>query len=53
VYADEVSSPVAVRYGWADDNLEDNLFNRDGFPATPFRTDTWKGVTEEVKYTVK
>ncbi|MEZ2444299.1 sialate O-acetylesterase [Chitinophaga sp. RCC_12] len=53
VYADEVSTPVAVRYGWADDNLEDNLFNKEGFPAAPFRTDTWKGVTEEVRYSVK
>ncbi|HEY8959091.1 sialate O-acetylesterase [Chitinophaga sp.] len=53
VYADEVTTPVAVRYGWADDNLEDNLFNKEGFPAAPFRTDTWKGVTEGVKYSVR
>jgi sialate O-acetylesterase len=53
VYTEEVSSPVAVRYGWADDNLEDNLFNKEGFPAAPFRTDKWKGVTEEKKYSVQ
>lgn len=53
VYADEVTTPVAVRYGWADDNLEDNLFNKEGFPASPFRTDTWKSVTEAVKYSVR
>lgn len=36
----EVPNPVAVRYGWAD--LPDlNLFNLDGFPASPFRTDEW------------
>jgi sialate O-acetylesterase len=53
VFTEEVSSPVAVRYGWADDNLEDNLFNKEGFPAAPFRTDKWKGVTEEKKYSVQ
>ena len=46
VHADSVAKPVAVRYGWADDNGEVNLYNKDGFPAVPFRTDTWKMVTE-------
>jgi sialate O-acetylesterase len=33
-----VAKPVAVRYGWA--NVPDvNLFNKEGLPATPFRTD--------------
>lgn len=33
-----VEKPVAVRYGWA--NTPDvNLFNKEGLPATPFRTD--------------
>jgi sialate O-acetylesterase len=33
-----VTKPVAVRYGWA--NVPDvNLFNKEGLPATPFRTD--------------
>ncbi len=49
---DTVSNPVAVRYGWADDNLEDNLFNAEGFPAWPFRTDNWQGKTESAKYAV-
>ena len=34
----EVSSPSAVRYGWANFPVV-NLFSRDGLPATPFRTD--------------
>ncbi|MBO0936816.1 beta galactosidase jelly roll domain-containing protein [Fibrella sp. HMF5335] len=46
VKADSVAKPVAVRYGWADDNGEVNLYNKDGFPAVPFRTDTWEMVTE-------
>ncbi len=52
VYSDSVNAPVAVRYGWADNNLEDNLFNKEGFPAAPFRTDDWKGITEGVKYEI-
>ncbi|QMW06281.1 sialate O-acetylesterase [Spirosoma foliorum] len=50
VHADSVSAPVAVHYGWADDNGEVNLYNQEGFPAVPFRTDTWKGITEAVKF---
>ncbi|GEP88696.1 sialate O-acetylesterase [Chitinophaga terrae (ex Kim and Jung 2007)] len=53
VYSDEVASPVAVRFGWADNNLEDNLFNQEGFPAAPFRTDNWKGITETNKFAVQ
>ena len=35
-----VPQPVAVRYGWADFPTV-NLFNKEGFPASPFRTDDW------------
>jgi len=52
LYSDAVSKPVAVRFGWADDASEDNLFNKDGFPAAPFRSDTWKGVTEKEKFAI-
>ena len=52
VYADEVTDPVAVRYGWADDAGDDNLFNKEGFPGSPFRTDNWKGVTDDIKYVI-
>jgi sialate O-acetylesterase len=50
VSAPEVTTPVAVRYGWADDDSEAALFNKDGFPAAPFRTDNWRSVTEGKKY---
>jgi hypothetical protein len=40
----DVLSPVAVRYAWADSPLC-NLFNKDGLPASPFRTDDWPGIT--------
>jgi sialate O-acetylesterase len=51
-YNDVVNTPVAVRYGWTDDAGDDNLFNNEGFPAGPFRTDDWTGITEGVKYEV-
>lgn len=47
---DSVQHPAAVRYAWSDDAGEANLFNKEGFPALPFRNDTWKGITEGVKY---
>jgi sialate O-acetylesterase len=34
----EVPNPIAARYGWGD-NPECNLFNKEGLPASPFRTD--------------
>ncbi|RAK03281.1 sialate O-acetylesterase [Larkinella arboricola] len=50
VYASEVATPVSVHYGWADDNGEVNLYNKEGLPAVPFRTDTWKGITEAATF---
>jgi sialate O-acetylesterase len=44
VHSDQVSAPVAVRFGWRDD-AEPNLFNREGLPASPFRTDDFPLVT--------
>ncbi len=42
VSADEVRSPVAVRYAWAMNPSKRNLlYNREGIPASPFRTDDW------------
>jgi len=52
VFSDSVNDPVAIRYGWADNAGEDNLYNKEGYPASPFRTDQWKGITEEEKYTI-
>jgi sialate O-acetylesterase len=40
VSSDKVAKPVAVRYAWAD-NPECNLYNKEGLPASPFRTDDW------------
>lgn len=52
VYADSVSKPVAVRYGWADYAGDDNLYNKEGFPAAPFRSDDWTGITDSVIYEI-
>jgi sialate O-acetylesterase len=37
-WSDEVEKPVAVRYAWAD-NPTCNVFNGEGLPLMPFRTD--------------
>ena len=47
IWSDAVTDPVAVRYAWAQ-NPVCNLQNREHLPATPFRTDRWKGVTEGI-----
>ena len=36
----QVPNPVAVRYGWAN-SPRCNLYNREGLPASPFRSDDW------------
>ncbi len=45
VRSDEVSHPVAVRYGWANNPVA-NLYNDAGLPAVPFRTDDWRLSTQ-------
>lgn len=40
VQSDQVLHPVAVRYAWADNPEGANLYNKEGLPASPFRTDT-------------
>lgn len=52
VFADEVSNPVAVRFGWIGDASACNLFNNEGFPVVPFRTDNWTLSTEKLKYSL-
>jgi sialate O-acetylesterase len=39
VWSDTVLHPVTVRYDWAN-TPNGNLYNREGLPAVPFRTDT-------------
>lgn len=42
VSSKEVSKPVTVRFGWEYIPMP-NLFNVEGMPASPFRTDSWDG----------
>ncbi|HTB24516.1 MAG TPA: sialate O-acetylesterase [Puia sp.] len=50
VSADSVENPLAVRYGWSNAPDDINLYNADGFPASPFRTDHWPGITDSVRF---
>jgi sialate O-acetylesterase len=38
VWSDEVKDPKYVRYAWADDPVNPNLYNKEGLPASPFET---------------
>lgn len=40
VSSSQVAEPIAVRYAWAQ-NPSANLYNKEGLPASPFRTDAW------------
>ena len=41
VSSKDVPQPAAVRYAWSGAFQWANLFNKDGLPAQPFRTDNW------------
>ena len=41
VSSPDVPSPVAVRYAFSMNPEHCNLYNKDGLPASPFRTDDW------------
>lgn len=44
VSSEGVKKPVAVRYGWSN-AAQPNLANKEGLPASSFRTDKWPGKT--------
>lgn len=39
VWSDEVAEPKYLRYAWADNPDNPNLYNKEGLPASPFRTE--------------
>lgn len=45
VWSEHVKNPAVVRFLWAD-HPDCNLYNKEGWPAAPFRTDDWPGITE-------
>jgi sialate O-acetylesterase len=44
----DVAEPLAVRYDWSN-SPDGNLFNSEGLPASPFRTDDWAGETDNTR----
>jgi sialate O-acetylesterase len=36
VWSNEVNEPMYVRYAWADNPVQPNLYNKEGLPASPF-----------------
>jgi sialate O-acetylesterase len=48
VSSPQVQRPVAVRYGWANYPVV-NLWNKDGLPASPFRTDDFPLTTQPAR----
>lgn len=46
VSSPDVAQPVAASYGWSQFPLC-NLYNKEGLPASPFRTDDWKRKTQQ------
>ncbi|MGC4102391.1 sialate O-acetylesterase [Ferruginibacter sp.] len=39
VWSSDVPDPLYARYAWADNPVQPNLYNKEGLPASPFRTD--------------
>ena len=39
VWNEAITNPMYVRYAWADNPVNPNLYNKEGLPASPFRTD--------------
>jgi len=50
VWCDQVKQPIAVRYAWTDSPIDANLFSKEGFPVAAFRSDNWKGLTDDKKF---
>ena len=48
VSSEGVKKPVAVRYAWSN-TAEPNLANKEGLPASSFRTDDWPPVLLKAK----
>ncbi len=47
VWSEKVKNPVAVRYAFETNPEGANLYNKEGLPASPFRTDSWNVPTQK------
>ncbi|MBI9036239.1 MAG: chitobiase/beta-hexosaminidase C-terminal domain-containing protein [Bacteroidales bacterium] len=52
VHSKLVKSPVAVRFAFNNTDIP-NIYNKDGFPASTFRTDEWEINTETVQISAR
>ena len=43
VHNKQITSPVAVRFSFSNTGMS-NVFNKEGLPVVPFRTDNWEVV---------
>jgi sialate O-acetylesterase len=50
VFHSNLTRPKYVRFGWIDNPPKANLFNREGLPASPFRTDILPLLTDAAKF---
>lgn len=50
VYSPNVKSPVSVRYAWSSNPGDIDLYNGQGLPVVPFRTDNYEGMTANKKF---
>lgn len=48
VYSKDVPKPVHVRYAFESSPEKINFYNKEGFPAVPFRTDQLKEATKRI-----
>ena len=48
VSSPKIANPTAVRFAW-DECAQPNLMNKEGLPASPFRTDKFPGLKEKNK----
>src|ERR1051326_3542166 len=46
VWSTSVTQPLAVRYAFNNNPKNPNLTNETGLPASPFRTDNWRGPSD-------
>lgn len=50
VQSNAVKDPIALRYAWANNPGTLDLYNKDGLPVAPFRTDSWPNFTSNKKF---
>ena len=50
VYHPKEQKIVSIHYAWANSPDDANIFNSEGFPLCPFRTDDWIGITVKNKF---